>query len=79
MSAHLATGLGATAADFGAFCIAHLVARLGAGFAYFRASSASHVMQLGMAEHEIMCGVAHFRAVQEESDVFRIGVLAPFL
>jgi hypothetical protein len=79
MSAHLATGLGATAADLRAFGIAHFVARLGAGFAHLGASSAGNVMQLGMAEHEIMCGVAHFRAVQEESDVFRIGMLAAFL
>jgi hypothetical protein len=36
-------------------------------------------MKLGMSEHEIMCGVAHLRAVQQQSDVFGIGVLAAFL
>lgn len=32
-----------------------------------------------MAEHEVMCGVAHLGAVQKQADVFRISVLAAFL
>ena len=31
-----------------------------------------------MHQHEIMCGVAHFGAVQKQPDVFSIGVFAAF-
>ena len=70
----LAAGCGAAAAEFGEVAITGVVAHLRAGIANLGARAAGDFVQLRMAEHEVVRGVGHLRAVEQRADVFRAGV-----
>jgi hypothetical protein len=74
----LAARLHALAASRRAVGVAEFLAGLRARFADFGASAAGCVMQVRVPQHEILRGVAHLRAVLEETDVMCIGMLAAF-
>lgn len=65
---------GAAAAELREFFVAGLVAHLGAGIADFSARAAGDFVELGMPEHEVVRGVGHLRAVEQDADVLRAGV-----
>lgn len=66
-------------AELGQLAVAGLIARLRAGVADFSAGAAGDLVELRIAEHEVVRGVGHLRAVEQEANVMRIGVLSAFL
>lgn len=75
---HLLTGLGAAAANFGAFLHLRIVATLFTAFGtarkYFRAHAANPRMRVGFAKHKISARNIDLRTVAQQSQVCRLGV-----
>jgi len=70
-SVGFAAGRRAAAAKLGQFGVPGVIAHLCASIADLRACAASNVMKLRMAEHQVVCGVGHLRAVEEHANVSR--------
>jgi hypothetical protein len=69
----------AAAANFGAFVVAQIFARLRAIFADVGARAAGDSVEARMAQHEVMSDVAHLRTIHQQTDMIGISVLATFL
>jgi hypothetical protein len=76
--AHLPALIGAAAADGRNIRVTELFAGLCARFANLCAGAASNVVQMRVANHEVVRREANLRAVQQMADVVRVSMLPAF-